>query len=413
MAPDTAQTDTATVTVEDLVAKAAALGPKLAERRDKARELRCLPEETIADLIDNGLIQACQPKRFGGPELPFGSHTDVAMELARHCGSTGWVVGILGSHDWWLAKCHPDVQEEIWGADSKAWVAGGFAFERSEPTKADGGFRLSGEWVFGSGVRQDGWFAIMAHVQEEDGSKTPTMMILPSTDFRVKEAWDPPGLIGTGSHNVVVDDVFVPTYRTISFLELNKRKSIGQTINPGWTYNLPMPRVVNYSVAGPVIGMARAALDAFCENIKSRPSYVDRARLQGFATLQARVAESSAEIDAAKDIYDADMRFMRDAAQNDREITQHEQYRFRRNCGYLSMLCRRATHRLAEALGAGGMKSSNLVHQFNLDVLAATGHQALSWDSNATPYGQLMLGLDPNVLPGQKKVTPTLSLGHD
>jgi 3-hydroxy-9,10-secoandrosta-1,3,5(10)-triene-9,17-dione monooxygenase len=401
MAPDGTVTDS--VTVEDLVARAAALGPKLAERRDKTREMRRLPDETVADLIDNGLIQVCQPKRFGGPELPFGAHTDVAMELARHCASTGWVVGILGSHDWWMAKCHPDVQEEIWGTDSKAWVAGAFAFERSKPTKVDGGFRLSGEWVFASGVRQEGWFAVMAHVSEEDGSTTPTMMILPPSDFTIKRIWDPPGLIGTGSDNVIAEDVFVPTHRTVSFLDLNKRKSIGQTLNPGWTYNLPMPRVASYSVAGPVIGMARAALNAFCDNIKARSSYVDRSKLQGFATLQARVAESAAEIDAAQDIYDADMRILRDIAENDRDMTQYEQYRIRRNCGYLSMLCRRATHRLAEALGGGGLKASNLVHQFNLDVLAATGHQALSWDSNATPYGKLMLGLDPDLLPGQRK----------
>ncbi len=97
MAPDNARQDP--LTVDDLVARATALGPKLAERRNKAQSLRRLPDETVADLIDNDLVRACQPKRFGGPELPFGTHTDVAMELARYCPSTGWVAGILGSHD--------------------------------------------------------------------------------------------------------------------------------------------------------------------------------------------------------------------------------------------------------------------------------------------------------------------------
>ena len=400
MAPDSAKAGS--VTIEDLVARAAALGPKLAERRDQARELRRLPDETFADLVDHGLINACQPARFGGPELPFGSHTDVAMELARHCSSTGWVAGILGSHDWWLAKCSPEVQDEIWGADPKAWVAGAFAFKKAEATAVSGGYQLSGEWVFASGVTADGWFAIMVYVPQEDGPPAPTMMILPSTDFRINPVWDPPGLAGTGSHNVMVDDVFVPTHRTIPFTELNKRKATGQTLNTGWTYNLPMPRVVQYSVAGPVIGMARAALDAFCNTVKSRQSIVDGKRLDSFATLHVRIAESAAEIDAAKDIYDADMRIMREIAQSDRDMIQHEQYRIRRNCAYLSLMCRRATQRLAEALGGGGLTSDNLVHRANQDVLAATGHQALSWDGNAVPYGKLMLGLDPDKLPGQK-----------
>lgn len=396
MAPDTCRPSP--LTVEDLVARAAALGPKLAERRAKTNEMRRLPDETVADLIDNDLIRACQPARFGGPELPFGAHTDVAMELARHCSSTGWVAGILGSHDWWFAKCHPDVQEEIWGADPKAWIAGAFAAKKTDAKAVDGGFQLSGEWVFGSGVIAEGWFAVMAFVPQPEGPPDPTMMILPAGDFTINPVWDPPGLAGTGSHNVVVDDVFVPAYRATSFKDLNKSKSIGQTLNTGWTYNLGMPRCVQYSVAGPVIGMARAALDAFCESIKVRSSIVDGKKLNGFATLQVRVAESSAEIDAAQDIYDADMRILRGIAQNDREMTQQEQYRIRRNCAYLSLLCRRATHRLTEALGAGGLNRSNPVHQFNLDVLGATGHQALSWDGNAVPYGKLMLGLDPDKL---------------
>lgn len=399
MGPDTA--DTKAVTVEDLVARAAALGPKLAARRDEARTLKRLPDETVRDLIDNGLIAACKPARFGGSELPFGSHTDVAMELARHCPSTGWVAGILGSHEWWLAKCTPEVQDEIWGADPKAWVAGAFAIKKAKATPVSGGYTLSGEWVFASGVIAEGWFAVMVHMPNEDGSTTPTMMILPSTDFHINKVWNPPGLAGTGSDNVIVEDAFVPEHRTISFLKLNERKSIGQTVNTGWTYNLPMPRVVQYSVAGPVIGIARAALDAFCDNIKSRTSIVDGKKLDSFATLHVRIAESAAEIDAAKDIYDADMRIMRDIAQSDREMTQQEQYRIRRNCAYLSLLCRRATHRLAEALGGGGLSADNPVHMANLDVLAATGHQALSWDSNAVPYGKLMLGLDPDRLPGQ------------
>ena len=102
MAPDSAHSES--LTVDDLVARASTLGLKLAERRSKARSLRRLPDETVADLIDNDLIRACQPKRFGGPELPFGAHTDVAMELARSCPSTGWVAGILGSHDWWARQ---------------------------------------------------------------------------------------------------------------------------------------------------------------------------------------------------------------------------------------------------------------------------------------------------------------------
>ena len=105
-------------TEAELVQRAAALGPTLAERRLSTADARKLPENTIADLVDAGLLKASLPLRFGGYELPFGAHTNIAAELGRYCGATAWVAGILGSHNWWLGKYHPETQEEIWGERS-------------------------------------------------------------------------------------------------------------------------------------------------------------------------------------------------------------------------------------------------------------------------------------------------------
>ncbi len=50
-----------------------------------------------------------------------------------------------------------------------------------------GGFSLSGEWVFASGVIAEGWFGLMANVPQEDGSADPMLMLLPSGDFHIKD----------------------------------------------------------------------------------------------------------------------------------------------------------------------------------------------------------------------------------
>ncbi len=91
-------TATKALTRDELVALAKALGPSLRERTLEAEKLRRLPDATVADLRHAGLLKVWQPKRFGGHELGIHGHLDVISELAEHCGSTGWVTGVVHAH---------------------------------------------------------------------------------------------------------------------------------------------------------------------------------------------------------------------------------------------------------------------------------------------------------------------------
>ncbi|MDX2222250.1 MAG: hypothetical protein SFV21_05850, partial [Rhodospirillaceae bacterium] len=394
MAPDS-ETLVNEITGAELVGRITALGPKLAERRLKAAQDRRVSEETIAELIDAQVFRACQPRRHGGFELPFGTHTDIAIEIARFCGSTGWVAGIIGSHSWWIGKCHPDAQEEIYGDDQDALIGGAFNSTRATAEKVSGGYRISGEWVFASGVDNCPWAAVAAGVPRENAPPDFTMFLLPRADYEIRDVWHTPGLRGTGSNTIVTQDRFVPEHRAVSFANLSQRRSIGQSVNDGWTYRLPMTGVVHYSVAGPVIGMARGALEGFVAHVKGRDTLIERKKLQGLMNIQLRAAEASAEVFAAQSIYDADLAMMREAARADRDLTKEEFWRIKRNCGYIGTLCKQATRRLAEALGGSGLREDHRVHMAAADTMAASAHMAVSWDMGGIPYGKLLLGLDP------------------
>jgi 3-hydroxy-9,10-secoandrosta-1,3,5(10)-triene-9,17-dione monooxygenase len=384
-----------TPTGKELVARVTALGPKLLERRLKAAHDRRLDDTSIQELVDTQVFRACLPKRWGGFELPFGTHTDVAMEAARFCGSTGWVMGIIGSHSWWIAKCKPEVQEEIFATGPDTLIGGAFNSTSSKAEKKDGGYVISGEWVFASGSLHCPWAAVAGVVPREGTTPDFVMFLLPRKDFEIRDVWHPPGLRGTGSNTIVAQDLFVPEHRTISFMELGKTHSVGQSINPGWTFRLPMTGVVHYSVAGPVIGMARGALDGFIDHVTGRNSLLSKTNMQKLTNIQLRAAEASAEVFAAQSIYDADLLMMREAAQADRELTKEEHWRIRRNCGYIGTLTKQATRRLAEALGGTGLRDDHRVHMAAADTMAASAHMAVSWDMGGIPYGKLLLGLDP------------------
>ncbi len=379
-------------TENELVHRAAALGPRLAERRQAAMQARRIPCETIHDLVTSGVLRASLPARFGGYELPFGAHTSVAMELARHCPGTAWVAGILASHNWWLGKYHPEAQQELWADGPDALVAAAFACSRGGTVAEKDGYRVDGEWLWCSGIDNCDWAVVVGPVQTAAGTDHG-MALLDKSQFTIRDVWHSPGLKATGSNNVVVEDMFLPAHRVITVNEMNTKDSPGRVLNGSATYRLPTLGVFAYSVAAPVIGMAQGTLEAFVDGMRKRMQFMTNTRIARAPTMQIRVSESSAEIHAAELIYRDEIAKLRQVAEQDRTLTSLELARIQRNCGYIAKLCKQSTQRLVEALGAGGLDSSSLVHTGHADVMAGTAHGALAFDTNLPPYGAQLFGL--------------------
>lgn len=397
MAPDTSvqdRTGADDTTVADLVARAAALGPSLFERRFSAAEKRSLPDETISEIVDSKVLRACMPKRFGGYELPFGAHTDVAMEIAKSCGSTGWVSGIIGSHNWWLGKYDPEAQHEVWEDDPDALVGAAFASQHgSRGAPKDGGFVINGTWMWCSGVDHCDWVSLMTPVFHGDGPPDLSMVLLKKGEYKIEDVWYSPGMRATGSNNVIVEDVFVPAHRVTRMAELNTKDSPGCALNTSPVYKLPMLDVFGYSVAIPTLGCAISTLDHFVNGMRERAA-LDNSKVAEFQSLQLRAAESSVELDAALALYRADLAHMWEAAEADRNLEQHELLKFKRDCAYVATLAKRSATRVIEAMGAGGMTDSNPAHTAFSDTMAGAAHRALAWDINGTLWGKELFGLN-------------------
>lgn len=382
---------TSAVTVADLVARARALGPKLRERIPAAAAARRIPAETMADLVKSGVLKACMPKRWGGYELPFGAHTDIAIELAKYCGSTAWVAGIVGSHNWWLGKYQPEAQKEVWENNPDALVAAAFASKPGSKAVAEnGGYRVTGEWYFCSGVDNCDWVSLMCPVPQPDGPPELTMMLFKKGEYTVRDVWHSPGMRATGSNNVVVNGLFVKEHRATRVRELNSPASPGQAINTSWTYKLPMLDVFGYAVAAPTLGCAQATLAAFIESMTGRTS-LEHTKVTDHPTLQVRVAESAAELDAAQALYESDIAHMNAVAKAGGTLDPLAIARIKRNGAFVCTLAKRAALRLVEATGAGGLSDTSAVYRTYADTLAGAAHRALNWDILGALYGKILL----------------------
>ncbi|HEX7605349.1 MAG TPA: acyl-CoA dehydrogenase family protein, partial [Usitatibacter sp.] len=155
------------LTLEEALARARDLVPVLRSRAAKCEELRRVPDETVRDLSDSGLMRLMQPRRVGGSEADWVAMIDVSSELARGCGSTAWNWANWAVHHWMLALWPRQCQDEAWGADPAVLIASAIMFPPGKATPVAGGYRLSGRWPFSSGVDSCAWNQIGAIV---DGS---------------------------------------------------------------------------------------------------------------------------------------------------------------------------------------------------------------------------------------------------
>ena len=124
--------------------------------------------------------------------------------------------------------------------------------------------------------------------------------MVPRKDYTIVDVWHMIGLSGTGSNDIVVEDVFVPEAFTLSMGETGQCKGPGQEQNTSDLYKLPFHSIFTGTITTPIIGMAMGAYDEHVEmqQKRTRAAYLgEKASLDPFAAV--RIAKASSEIDAA------------------------------------------------------------------------------------------------------------------
>src|ERR1700675_4624601 len=130
------------MTPDEFLGRVRALLPVVRERAPIAEELRHLPPETVADFRNEGLFRAMQPRRYGGFELDPGIFYQAVTEIGAVCGSSGWIFGVVGVHNWHLALFPSRAQEDVWGRDTSIQLSTSLA-PTGNVERVPGGFRLS------------------------------------------------------------------------------------------------------------------------------------------------------------------------------------------------------------------------------------------------------------------------------
>ena len=378
-------------TREELVQRAAALVPTLKERAAETEERRRALPETIEDLKAAELIVAAQPSCYGGLGLDFDVVFDVATELGRGCGSTAWCYSIWASHNWLLGLFPKPAQDEYWASDPNTLSSTSFNPFRGKAEAASGGYRLSGHWDFSSGCDAAQWVLLIAN-----GPETPVMLLLPRSDYSIEDTWFVSGLKGTGSKDILVDDMFVPEHRTVPMPLMREGMAPGRDVHNTANQRIPQQCILPFTLASPILGMAQGAVEFFETRIQHGSSAREGNPLSEVPSYHLRLAESSAEVWAALSILQRDCREIMERAHRDELPSINDRARYRRDHAYVARLSVRAIDRLFEASGGHSLYDSSPMQRFHRDAHAASHHVGLSWDTLAEQYGRVRAGLEPD-----------------
>ncbi|BDT92791.1 oxidoreductase [Nocardia sputorum] len=276
-----------------------ALLPTLRERAQEAEDLRRIPDESMKALQETGFFRLLQPKQWGGHAADPVVFYDTVRKIASACGSTGWVAGIVGVHNWHLALFAQQAQEDVWGEDTEVRISSSYA-PMGAGTVVDGGYLVNGAWAWSSGCDHATWAVLGGPVIKDGKPVDFGSFLIPRDDYRIDDVWNVVGLRGTGSNTVVVKDVFVPSHRFLSFRAMSELKSPGLEQNTDPVYKMPWGTIHPTTISTPIVGMAYGAYAAHVEHQgkRVRAAYAgEKAKEDPFA--KVRIAEAASDIDAA------------------------------------------------------------------------------------------------------------------
>ncbi len=321
------------------------------EHAAKTEALGHLHPDVLQAMQEAGLPQLLKP----GSDYTIREFVDVCGIVAEGCMSTGWCNFVWGMHNFLVGQYPGEIQGEVWH-DPRTLVSASLGPVGRAGTIDETGAVVSGRWRFTSGCEHADW--VLLGISPDEGE--PHLGLFHRSEYEIDDTWQVMGLRGTGSKDVICENVHLPPGRLLPF-----SASLA-------TYGAMLVLVI----VGPVIGGAQAAVNEYRKQISgtAQPSQL------------LRLSEASVEVDCARTLAlaAADILDM-NPAPND-FITA----RILRDTAFAARLCNRATRRVFEASGGSALHDSRPIQRIFRDVTAGCAHARLQWDGNVLPYAHML-----------------------
>ena len=286
-------------TTADLLARIGELKPLLRNNGAQGEEDRRVVEESIQACLNAGILKIAQPRRYGGYETSMRTMLDISAAVGEADGGTSWIVTLLNVCAW-LASLFPQrAQDDLWADDPDALVCGVLT-PSAESRKVDGGYQVTGRWLWCSGSHHASWAVLGIPITDDAGEMVDQgLVLIPRSELELEDTWFVAGMKSTGSNCLVAKDVFVPEHRVISVPSAIEG-TYGTEHTDEVLYRSAFIPLLALVLAGPQLGMGRAALEIVREAATKKPvTYTVYTAQAESVAFQLQVAEAAMMIDTA------------------------------------------------------------------------------------------------------------------
>lgn len=367
--------------------------PGLRSRVEETCRIGRLPDATIEEMQEAGFFRIMQPARYSGFELDPHDFFDVQMILAEGCMSTAWVLGVVAIHNWQLGLFADKAQQDVWGEDDSTLISSSY-MPVGKVTRVAGGYQLSGHWGFSSGSKHCDWAFLGAMVPPEKEGDAPDYctFLVPRCDYEIVDNWNVSGLEGTGSHDIVVNDAFVPAHRLHRSIDGFNCDNPGNTVNESYVFRLPFGQIFVRAVSSSSIGALQGVVDSYVNVNKDRIGLNDGAKIAQDPNAQMALAEAISTIDECKTVMMRNFDKMVETAKVGENLLIDDRIKMRFDAALVSRKCTDAINNMFLSCGAQGIFRDHPLNRAWLDINAGRAHVANNPFKCGRNLGGVMLG---------------------
>lgn len=386
--------DLAALTPKALVDRLRALAPLAAAHAREAERARRPADVVWNALRRSGLFYLLVPKRFGGLEFDIETFIDAILPIARGCASTAWLASFCVEHNWMLGHFPLAAQEEIFGI-SPYIIAPATTSPPGRAMAVPGGFRLSGQWKWGTGVMNADWI-MTTGLLADTSPPALFMFVFPASEARVLDTWHVDGMAATGSNDIAVDDLFVPTHRAARWDGIREGRSEGSKVHDNPIFRAPVLPFLGMTALIPAVGAALNAVELYRLQLSQRAAFGTDVKMAERPAAQIRLARADQRARSAEIILRATAAEIIALGRANAATDVVARGRLRAQLSYAMGLCREAIQIVAEGAGSSAHHLDNPIQRALRDVNVMASHVVFDDDQAAEQHGRLMLGLQPN-----------------
>lgn len=391
MGPTTTHEPRSRANADSLAKAAETHAAALRDRGAEIERARRLPEPFVRAFEESGLFRLCVPQSLGGPELPLTDLVRVLETLAAGDAAASWCAMIASTTSALAAWLEPAAAHAIFSAPGA--ITGGVFAPSGAARRAPGGFTVSGRWSFGSGCQHCTSLLGGAIVAGDAGpERTPQgrpdirLCFFPAGAVEILDTWHVSGLMGTGSHDLAVQDRFVPEAHAVSLISDTPRES-------GPLYRFPVFGLLAIGVASVALGIARHAIDEFVALASKKTPALAQKRLVDRATAQVAVAQAEGALGGARAFLLSSIDEVWRRLEAGGEITLGDRARVRIAAAHAVAGAVRAVDWMYELGGGSAIYLSSPLQRCFRDVHVVTQHASVAGGSLELA-GRALLGAD-------------------